>query len=210
MFFSRAFNTILPLLPRDMLVQTRVNHHLSAWILYYPTNRPQYVRVWGAHKNSSDSIPFLQIHLKLYNAANWHLQNCPRASSASWTEPGLGSVHWKWCQRNHLQINSGITFFNFYFILLIFLTVLILFFYSVSFTLCCCNPVHFLTAGQIKDYLILYRVAVMLLTGKKWGEHEYGKTWAWENQKTLFSQSKTINTTVKSLHFFFFLSRTVV
>lgn len=70
MFFSRAFNTILPLLPRDMLVQTRVNHHLSAWILYYPTNRPQYVRVWGAHKNSSDSIPFLQIHLKLYNAAN--------------------------------------------------------------------------------------------------------------------------------------------
>jgi len=35
-FFS-ALNTIQPLLLRDKLVQTRVDHHLTAWILDYLT-----------------------------------------------------------------------------------------------------------------------------------------------------------------------------
>ncbi|KAF7695156.1 hypothetical protein HF521_006879 [Silurus meridionalis] len=46
MFFdlSSAFNTIQPALLRDKMVYMGVDHHLSAWILDYLTDRPQYVR----------------------------------------------------------------------------------------------------------------------------------------------------------------------
>ncbi|XP_068583445.1 uncharacterized protein [Cebidichthys violaceus] len=35
-----------PLLLRDKLEQTGVDHHLTAWILDYLTNHPQYVQIW--------------------------------------------------------------------------------------------------------------------------------------------------------------------
>ena len=42
--FSSAFNTIQPVLLRDKLELTGVDHHLTSWITDYLTNHPQYVR----------------------------------------------------------------------------------------------------------------------------------------------------------------------
>ena len=44
--FSIASNTIQPALLEDKLELAGVNQHLTSWILYYLTNRPQYVRIW--------------------------------------------------------------------------------------------------------------------------------------------------------------------
>ncbi|KAI4895660.1 hypothetical protein NFI96_004663 [Prochilodus magdalenae] len=42
--FSSAFSTIQPMLLKDKLECTGLDHHLTTWILDYLTNRPQYVR----------------------------------------------------------------------------------------------------------------------------------------------------------------------
>ncbi|XDV15205.1 hypothetical protein PO909_015335 [Leuciscus waleckii] len=42
--FSSAFNTIQPMLLKDKLERTGVDHLLSQWVLNYLTNRPQFVR----------------------------------------------------------------------------------------------------------------------------------------------------------------------
>nr|AAA83744.1 orf2 [Batrachocottus baicalensis] len=128
--FSSAFNTIQPLLLRDKLEQTGVDHHLTAWILDYLTNRPQYVRI---RECESDRVscstgapqgtvlaPFLfSIYTSdfKHNSANCHLQKFSDDSAIVGLISADDDREYRelnqdflgWCQRNRLQINSSKT-----------------------------------------------------------------------------------------------------
>ena len=128
--FSSAFNTIQPLLLRDKLEHSGVDHLLTSWILDYLTDRPQYVRAQGCQ---SDTIicstgapqgtvlaPFL---FTLYtadfthNTANCHLQKFSDDSAIVGLITHGDDTEYReltqdfavWCQRNHLQLNAGKT-----------------------------------------------------------------------------------------------------
>lgn len=126
--FSSAFNTIQPLLLRDKLELSGVDHHLTCWITDYLTNRPQYVRTkdcvsdmvvcsTGAPQGTV-LAPFL---FTLYTAdfrhrsANCHLQKFSDDSAIvglisdddddrEYRELIQDFVDW--CQWNCLQINT--------------------------------------------------------------------------------------------------------
>ncbi|CAM4427607.1 unnamed protein product [Leuciscus chuanchicus] len=132
MFFdiSSAFNTIQPMLLKDKLERTGVDHLLSQWVLNYLTNRPQFVR---ARDGVSDRLmcstgvpqgtvlaPFL---FTLYTADFRH--NSDRCVLQKFSDDsaivglitedddaeyrGLTQNFVDWCQRNHLRINAGKT-----------------------------------------------------------------------------------------------------
>lgn len=128
--FSSAFNTIQPVLLRDRMVYMGVDHHLSAWILDYLTDRPQYVRTRDCE---SDMIvcntgapqgtvlaPFLfTIYTAdfMFSSATCHLQKFSDDSAIvglitnddDREYRGLIQNFVDWCQRSCLQINAGKT-----------------------------------------------------------------------------------------------------
>ena len=126
--FSSAFNTIQPLLLRDKLELSGVDHHLTSWITDYLTNRPQYVRTkdcvsdivvcsTGAPQGTV-LAPFL---FTLYTAdfrhipAHCHLQKFSDDSAIVGLITDDDDREYReliqdfvdWCQWKHLQINSG-------------------------------------------------------------------------------------------------------
>ena len=125
--FSSAFNSIQPLLLRDKLEQTGVDHHLTAWILDYLTNRPQYVRIRGCESDlvscstgppqGTVLAPFVFTSYTSdfsHNSTNCYLQKYSDDSAiVGLISAGddreyreLNQDFVTWCQRNCLQINS--------------------------------------------------------------------------------------------------------
>ncbi|XP_055367950.1 uncharacterized protein LOC129604646 [Betta splendens] len=128
--FSRAFNTIQPMLLKHKLEEAGVDLHLTEWIMDYLTNRPQFVR---ARDCVSDTLtcsvgapqgtvlaPFL---FTLYTSDFRHntdscvLQKFSDDSAIvglitdddDAEYRGLTQNFVDWCQRNHLLINVGKT-----------------------------------------------------------------------------------------------------
>ncbi|XP_040904789.1 uncharacterized protein LOC121188913, partial [Toxotes jaculatrix] len=128
--FSSAFNTIQPLLLRDKLEHSGVDHHISTWILDYLTNRPQYVRTKDCESDMVVSstgapqgtvlAPFLFTLYTadfMYRTTNCHLQKFSDDSAIVGLITDDDDREYReliqdfvdWCRRNHLQINSGKT-----------------------------------------------------------------------------------------------------
>lgn len=124
--FSSAFNTIQPNLLRDKLQNAGVDHHLTAWIIDYLTNRPQFVRVQSCESDrllcstgapqGTVLAPFLFI---LYTSdfrhatPNCHLQKFSDDSAIVGLITEGDDREYKrltkdfvdWCQQYQLQIN---------------------------------------------------------------------------------------------------------
>ncbi|XP_051910268.1 uncharacterized protein LOC127593083 [Hippocampus zosterae] len=124
--FSSAFNTIQPNLLGDKLQNAGVDHHLTAWIIDYLTNRPLYVRLQSCESDrllcstgapqGTVLAPFLFILYTLdfrHATPNCHLQKFSDDSAIVGliTEgehreyKGLMKDFVDWCQQNLLQIN---------------------------------------------------------------------------------------------------------
>uniref|UniRef100_A0A669BD36 Reverse transcriptase domain-containing protein n=1 Tax=Oreochromis niloticus TaxID=8128 RepID=A0A669BD36_ORENI len=128
--FSSAFNTILPLVLKDKLENSGVDHLLTTWILDYLTDRPQCVRTQGC---VSDRVvcstgapqgtvlaPFL---FTIYTADFSH--NSTQCFLQKFSDDfaivgfitdgddkeyrGLTQDFVDWCQLNYLQINASKT-----------------------------------------------------------------------------------------------------
>ncbi|KAI4876174.1 hypothetical protein NFI96_003939 [Prochilodus magdalenae] len=101
--FSSAFNTIQPMLPKDKLKCTGLDHYLTTWILDYLTNRPQYVRTQDCQSDmvvcSMGAPPFLFTLYTAdfkYRSASCHLQKFSDDSAI--VGQGVQRAD-KWCQR---------------------------------------------------------------------------------------------------------------
>jgi len=128
--FSSAFITIQPLLLRDKLEQTGVDHHLTTWILDYLTNHPQYVTIQGCESDRVSCstgapqgtvlAPFL---FTIYTSDFKHNSDNVYLQKFSYDSPIVGLISadddreyrelnqdfLEWCQRNRLHINSSKT-----------------------------------------------------------------------------------------------------
>ncbi|XP_044126391.1 tenascin-X-like [Bufo gargarizans] len=130
LYFSSAFTTIQPGLPRDKLEMAGVDHHMSHWILDYLTEHPQFVKSQGCVSDklicSTEApqgtvlAPFL---FTLYtadfsiNSPGCHLQKLSDDSAIVSLITGEDDLEYRqgtqdyvdWCQWNQLQINAGKT-----------------------------------------------------------------------------------------------------
>nr|XP_054594642.1 RNA-directed DNA polymerase from mobile element jockey isoform X1 [Nothobranchius furzeri] len=128
--FSSDFNTILPSVLKDKLVNAGVDHHFATWILDYLSDRPQYVRAQGC---VSDSVvcstgvpqgtvlaPFLFTIYTAdfsYNTTQCFLQMFSDDSAiVGLIRDGDDKEYRRltqdfvdWCQLNYLQINASKT-----------------------------------------------------------------------------------------------------
>ncbi|KAI5098355.1 gastrula zinc finger protein XlCGF28.1-like [Silurus meridionalis] len=128
--FSSASNTIQPVLLRDKMVYMGVDHHLTAWILDYLTDRPQYVRTCdcesdmivcntGATQGTVLTLFLFTIYTAdfMFSSATCHLQKFSDDSAIvglimnddDREYRGLTQNFVDWCQRSCLQINAGKT-----------------------------------------------------------------------------------------------------
>ncbi|CAM4584620.1 unnamed protein product [Leuciscus chuanchicus] len=108
--FSSAFDTIQPALLRDKMVCMGVDHHLSAWILDYLTDRPQYVRTRDCESDMivcNTGAPQATCHLQKFSDDSAIVGLITDDDDREYR--GLVQNFVDWCQRSCLQINAGKT-----------------------------------------------------------------------------------------------------
>uniref|UniRef100_A0A8C4RSH4 Reverse transcriptase domain-containing protein n=1 Tax=Erpetoichthys calabaricus TaxID=27687 RepID=A0A8C4RSH4_ERPCA len=128
--FSSAFNTNQPLLLRDKLTEMGVDSYLVAWIVDYITDRPQYVCLGNCRSDIVVSntgapqgtvLPPVLFSLYTsdfqYNSESCHVQKfaddtaimgCIRSGQEE-EYRNLIKDFVKWCDSNHLQLNTSKT-----------------------------------------------------------------------------------------------------
>uniref|UniRef100_A0A8C4TKB5 Reverse transcriptase domain-containing protein n=1 Tax=Erpetoichthys calabaricus TaxID=27687 RepID=A0A8C4TKB5_ERPCA len=128
--FSSAFNTIQPLLLRDKLTEMGVDSYLVAWIVDYLKDRPQYVRLGNctcdivvSNTGAPQGTVLSPILFSLYtsdfqhNSESCHMQKfaddtafvgCIRSGQEEEYRDLINDFV-KWCDSNHLHLNTSKT-----------------------------------------------------------------------------------------------------